>query len=257
MKILILGSGGFIGRKLSKELKTSGHEITDITRSTNSKEFLINPTHFDTIINCASSLPNATPFQAHDSNFNYPKKFLEYANFDTWLQIESYYQKQIPFGRRDNYTLEKEAFSSLLRSRVTTHREHQYKFLTLPHIFGEGDRKDRLINSAIATFSAGGIFKVVNSQEYLPLLHIADAVTGIVNMVQSDQDVAECEPFWNAKVIELIRLIQNVILRGNIHVSENIGTKVFPRLDFINSVSNYHPKMGIVEFRKWIKEKKL
>lgn len=257
MRILILGSGGFIGRELSKELKTSDHEITEVSRSTISKEFHTHPTRIDTIINCASSLPNATPVQAHDSNFNYPKQYLEHTNFNTWLQIDSYYQKQIPFGRQDSYTIEKEAFSSLLRSRINTHREHQYKFLTLPHIFGEGDRKDRLINSAIATFSKGGTFNVVNSQEYLPLLHVEDAVTGIVNMINSEQDVAECEPFWNDKIIDLLRLIQNVISRGNIHVSEKMGTKVFPRLDFINSVNNFHPKMGTVEFRKWIKEKTL
>ena len=94
MKVLVLGSNGFIGQSLSNILENK-FTVTNVSRGTRLDGLLGSNEIFDFIINCVSSKPEANLLDSKMSNFDYPKKILTGTKFRHWIQLESYFQLQI------------------------------------------------------------------------------------------------------------------------------------------------------------------
>jgi nucleoside-diphosphate-sugar epimerase len=254
MKVLLLGSSGFIGKALGLELERI-HELVKVDRKTDIETLFKSDQTYDFIINCASSSPNANLQQSHESNFLYPKQFFAKVPTKNWVQVESYFQIQIPLGRVDPYSIEKQRFSEFLEREPVTHNSPQIHHLYMPHIFGEGDRPERLISAAVSSFRSGEDFQTSTGSQFLPLLHISDAVGGITRFMENPTKSASCSPFWYGTVRELLELISAQF--PGVHVL--YGRKPdpvdadFPRVEFPQSVEGWQPKMHLNEFLEWVK----
>lgn len=254
MKVLLLGSNGFIGKALGLKLE-SIHTLVRVNRKTDLESFFKSDQTYDFIINCASSSPNADSDQSHESNFLYPKQFFVNVPTRNWVQIESYFQIQIPLGRVDPYSIDKQRFSDFLEVETAYQNSPQIYHLYLPHIFGEEDRPERLISAAVSSFRSGEDFQTSAGSQFLPLLHVLDAVDGITRFIEKPAKSAACLPFWYGSVRELLELI-SAQFQG-VHVL--YGRKPdpvdadFPRVEFPQSVEGWQPKMQLVDFLEWVK----
>lgn len=254
MKVLLLGSSGFIGKALGLKLERI-YELVKVDRKTDLETLFKSDQTYDFIINCASSSPNADSSQSHENNFLYPKQFFTHVSARNWVQVESYFQIQIPLGRVDSYSNEKQRFSEFLDVEAATQNSPQIHHLYMPHIFGEGDRLERLISAAVSSFRSGEDFQTSTGSQFLPLLHISDAVDGITRFMENPTKSASCSPFWYGTVRELLELISAQF--PGVHVL--YGRKPdpvdadFPRVEFPQSVEGWQPKMHLNEFLEWVK----
>jgi nucleoside-diphosphate-sugar epimerase len=254
MKILLLGSSGFIGKHLGAHLE-SNHQVTKVNRSTNLEELFKSAESFDFVINCVSSKPSSDSIESHASNFDYPFQFIRAIKSKHWLQLESYFQLQISMGRRDPYTLDKQKFSEFLDANTKTQFEPFIHHLYMPHIFGEGDRAGRLISSAKSSFIRHEPFETSNGFQFIPLLHISDAVSGISQFIENPRGKAACAPFWYGRQKDLLDLMAMQFRNTRVLYglrSDPIDT-CFPRVEFPISVDGWRPKMNMDEFLDWIK----
>jgi nucleoside-diphosphate-sugar epimerase len=254
MKVLIIGADGFIGKKLSSEV-LKNHDLVKVNRNSELRDIFDNENSYDFVINCASSLPNSTQFESNKSNFLYAKQFLDNINSKHWIQIESYFQLQILMGRSDHYSIEKQKFSKYLdtQSKITTLPKIHH--LYLPHIFGEGDKPGRLISSAINAFKKAEILKASSGSQFIPILHVSDAVIGITKFIENPATVAACTPFWYGTVKELLEFIASQFENVKIAFGSESDSMdaSFPRVEFPGCVKGWSPKMQINEFAVWIK----
>jgi nucleoside-diphosphate-sugar epimerase len=253
MKVLLLGSNGFIGKALGTKLEVQ-YDLVKVNRETDLENLFKSDQIFDFIINCASSSSNADSEESHASNFLYPMKFFNNLRSMHWVQIESYFQLQITWGRNDSYTIEKEKFSKYLDAGMRSRSAPLIHHLYLPHIFGEGDRPERLISSVISSFKGGRDFLTSSGTQFLPLLHISDAVTGIIRFIESPTSRAACIPFWYGSVRELIDLISSQFSDPRVQygLRPDPLDSSFPRVQFPKCVNGWKPKMQLNEFLEWV-----
>ena len=254
MTVLLLGSSGFIGKALGVKLERT-YELVKVDRKTDLETLFKSDQVYDFIINCASSNPNADSNQSHESNFLYPMQFFANVPTKNWIQVESYFQIQIPLGRVDPYTIEKQRFSEFLGIEASTQNSPQIHHLYLPHIFGEGDRPERLISAATSSFRNGEDFQTSTGSQFLPLLHLSDAVEGIARFIDNPTKSASCSPFWYGSVKELLDLISAQfsgvrVLYGRKPDPVDVD---FPRVEFPQSVEGWQPKMQLNEFLEWVR----
>jgi nucleoside-diphosphate-sugar epimerase len=254
MKVLLLGSNGFIGKALSTKLEKI-HDLVKVNRETDLENLVQSDQLFDFIINCSSSRPKASVIEAHQSNYLYPKQVFHRIPARNWVQIESYFQIQIPFGRMDPYSIEKHKFSRFLDDNEKSGAAPIAYHLYMPHIFGENDRPERLISSAITSFRSGKDFQTSSGAQLLPILHVSDAVEGIVRFIDNPKRHAACTPFWYGTVRELLELISTQFLEA--HISYGIKPDPidasFPPVGFPQRVEGWEPKMQVNEFLEWVR----
>lgn len=254
MKILLLGSSGFIGEPLGAHLE-SVHQITRVNRNTNLEKLFESNQSFDFVINCVSSKPHSDSLQSSESNFEYPFHIVKEIRSEHWVQIESYFQLQISMGRQDPYTLDKQRFSEFLDTNTQYRLKPQIHHLYLPHVFGHGDRVGRLITSAKSSFNRGEAFETSNGSQFLPLLHVSDAILGIGKFIENPSDIAACTPFWYGRQKDLLDLMASKFLgaRVNYGVLPDPVDAHFLKVEFPESVKGWQPKMKIDDFLEWIK----
>ena len=254
MKVLVIGADGFIGKNLATEV-SKNHDLVKINRNSELRDVFKNENSYDFVINCASSLPNSTQFESNESNFLYAKQFLDNINSKNWIQIESYFQLQIFMGRSDHYSKEKQKFSEYLDAQSKTTKLPKIHHLYLPHVFGEGEKAGRLISSAINTFKKAEILNASSGSQFIPILHVSDAVVGITKFMDNLAAVAACTPFWYGTVKELLEFIASQFENAKITFGSrsNSVDASFPRVEFPGCVKDWSPRMQINEFARWIK----
>ena len=254
MKILLIGSGGFIGKALGFHLENH-HEVLKVHRSSNLSTIFNSKINFDFVINCSSSKLTSDSIESYESNFNYPMKFLAKTNAEHWIQIESYSQLQIPMGRQDPYVIDKQKFSEYLDSKLMKNPEVHH--LYLPHVFGEGDRSQRLLSSVIFSITSGTPLETSNGSQFLPLLYISDAVAGIAKFIENPRAEASCSPFWYGSVKDLLNLLslQFEGFQPLFGLKPDPLDASFPRVQFPQCVEGWQPKMQTGEFLEWVKRK--
>jgi nucleoside-diphosphate-sugar epimerase len=253
MNILVLGATGFIGSKLFT-LLSKDNVVTQYKRhGSNSRKVTF--THFDLVINCAASRYHQHLEEAQKSNFDFPKYLYETISFTNWIQIESYYQLQIPHGRQDPYTVTKQKFHDFLCSQ----EKPNFRFLYLPHVFGEGDSQNRLITSAIKSFSRGGQVTLANPYQTLPIAYIQDVINSIKLFTSGENQIASCLPFYYEETQSIVEFIRDSIGMGTIlfNQKEDVEAQTFPRVSFPNPINCPFSTMNISQFAGWIQEKSL
>jgi nucleoside-diphosphate-sugar epimerase len=252
MRVGILGGRGFIGSNIVKHLSEE-HSFFVIKPEVH--ENLIDLVDFkpEIIINACSSLPNASEIDSKSANFDYPLSVFNYISNNlnysfTWLQIASYYELELPFGRSDSYSTHKYEFRSFLQALCVS-KDIGFRTLFLPHVIGKGERSNRLINSAINSILNNVDFNLQYPEVKLPILIIDDAVHAINQFMKGNQLIAFATPTWYKSNLELIKEITTILGKVGNHIkvqaekSTEIADLVFPP-----KIEGWEPRITLQEY---------
>jgi nucleoside-diphosphate-sugar epimerase len=142
-----------------------------------------------------------------------------------------------------------------LDSNAKIHIKPLIHHLYLPHVFGDGDRAGRLISSAKSSFYREEVFETSNGSQFLPLLHVLDAVFGIILFIENPTRIAACKPFWYGRQKELLDLMASQFHHAHIQygILPDPVDASFPRVEFPETIEGWKPKMEMDDFLEWVK----
>lgn len=257
-KIVILGGNGFIGNSLYNHLNSQYNTIKIGHKTENALDIIksFEPT---TIINCSASRPDATFKESLEANLMYQTDFLNSIILEgkpvlKWIQVGSYFEIQIKNGRNDNYSVHKNIFRAILDDAYNKNLINLTTII-LPHVFGPGENPNRIISTLTRELKEGRAVSVSSGEQYLPILHISDAITALEKAIKTEQVLCYASPVWNGRLYELVELIQCSIGKGivNFDKSNKSIDADFPKVDFYPSVSNWKPKMDLSKILEKVK----
>jgi len=245
-QILLLGRNGFIGNHLYNLLinKYEVIVIADKKKLSNIED--LSP---DYVINLCSSAPSANFTDSIIANILYPLNILEKLlinrkNTLTWVQIGSYFELQIEFGRKDNYTLHKNAFRNLISELEISNKFLSTHSVILPHVTGPGEPESRLFPT-MKRFnkdnSQGKIFSSGN--QFLPVIYVTDACAAIMQSLVSNQKISSAQPVLHLRVREIIN---KCILNTNQSIFDQKLSSLdsdYPMVKFPENVIGFKPKL--------------
>ena len=252
-KVLVLGGNGFIGRHLISALDET-YEVIDFDRRVNSIEEVISNKFPDFVINCSASQANANSMESFEANIEFQMKCIKLLLKNTeksfkWIQVASYFELQIPLGRKDNYSLDKQICRSLL------HRLEEDGFIKLttifiPHVFGKGENTNRIIPSITKNLQSGQIAEISRGEQFLPILEVKDCCSAIIATIQTNQLICTATPMWYDSVKILASIMENAISKGMVQINSNKKSidNSFPRVEFPPTVNNWTSKMSFNDF---------
>ena len=260
-KIVILGGNGFIGNSLYNHLD-SQYKTLKIGHETENALDIVKSFEPTVIINCSSSHPHANFQESLEANLIYQTKFLSYIVLENkpalkWVQIGSYFENQIKYGRYDNYSIHKNIFRAILDDAYNKNLINLTTII-LPHVFGEGEKPDRIFSTLTLELNADKVVDLCSGEQYFPILHISDAITAIEKAINTEQTLCYASPVWNGHLCELVDLIQHEIGKGIINYDKNNRSVDvdFPKIEFYPRVSNWKPDMDITKILEKVKNAK-
>ena len=184
MKILITGTGGFIGSNLSQSFKSEGlHEVIDVNRETETSVYESAIVRSDLILHFAGVNRECAENYEYSNNIDLAKKMvstLKNNNLSRTIYFASTTQVKFntPYG---NSKLEAEKiFKEYARERNT-----KLVIMRLPGIFGKNSKPK--YNSVVATFCDALLNNMnvqINKQSNpMPLIYIDDLISSIKESV--------------------------------------------------------------------------
>jgi nucleoside-diphosphate-sugar epimerase len=252
-KVLVLGASGFIGKHLLNYLDV-GFEVRPLRHRSQNLVSLLEEWVPDVVINCSASTNYANFSDSVEANLLYQMNFLRliWQRRGTpfkWIQLGSYYELQIEFGRNDNYSLHKALCRTLLEQ---AHCEGMIGLTTvfLPHVFGSDERPDRIISSLIGQLNKGEEVTISSGEQFLPILAVEDACQAISKSIENDQVTCSATPIWYGRVSELASLIHQRIGKGLVLPNParvSVDAK-YPQVVFPPRVSGWEPSILFDEF---------
>lgn len=252
-KVLVLGASGFIGKHLLNYLDT-GFEVRKLRHREENLVSLLEDWHPDVVINCSASTNYANFSDSVEANILYQMNCLRLiwqrrgAPFK-WVQLGSYYELQIEFGRKDNYSLHKALCRTLLEQASQEGMIH-LTTVFLPHVFGSNERPDRIVSSLILKLNRGEEANTSSGEQFLPILTVEDACRAIAKSIDTNQVVCSATPIWHGRVSELASLIHQRIGKGLIRPNPaNVSVDArYPQVVFPAKVHGWDPLIPFDEF---------
>ena len=246
MTVWILGANGFIGKHLIEELSgvCTVHKVSHTNDSW--KRFPVP----EFVINLAASGPDATEKDSRSANIDFPTTVINHLRLTDhhfkWVQIASYFEYQCSMGRKDRYSIHKLEFRTWLASKCQEY-DIELTSLVLPHVFGAGEKSNRLIPSAAYSFHNGIVLRSSAGEQFLPILNVYDACRAISCALNSSQEICSAFPFWYGRVKELLQIIQAQVGRGQFRLDPDWKSidHAFPRIVFPEPVINWRPLRNI------------
>ena len=251
-RVLILGGNGFIGKHL-KFLLEAENEVHVFNRIMESPEESLRVFRPTVIINCTASASNATFHESLEANVLFQAQFLNElsrgCNSETrWIQISSYFELQIPYGRSDNYSTHKAFCSQLLRSA------EQDGILSLvnvflPHIVGPGETPNRLFPSLLREVGSGRNLSLSSGSQFVPILAIWDCCKVIELAITCSPGTYSASPVWYGRLTELVEEFLPLIGKGAVEFRENIKSvdSDFPKVDFADRMPNWKAQFDMAQ----------
>jgi len=252
-KVLILGGRGFIGHHL-EQLIGEEFDLIPFKREVNSLEEIFKKDTPEIIINCSASKANDTVMDSLKANIEFQLECLRLVfkynkNPIKWVQVASYFELQIPMGRKDSYSIDKSFFRSVLQ-RLAEKDLIKVSTIFLPHVFGEGENQNRIIPSIKNNLLGGGIAEISLGEQFLPILGVKDCCFAIKAAVKTDQLICSATPIWYDRVVTLALIMEKAISKGTIRINpEKMSIdNSFPKVEFPPQVKNWQPKMDFSNF---------
>jgi UDP-2-acetamido-2,6-beta-L-arabino-hexul-4-ose reductase len=200
MKILVLGSTGFIGKNLMDRLsQESGLDVLTVNR-----DFVFNGTNealtkgvnglleslegHICVINLSGAAGEGDSVRLRSANIEFPLSILRLIQGTVsniqWLQASSFFQLyRVLYGKhKDLYSETKDEFLDLLRRELGHERLQN---LYLPHVFGRYDRPTRLISSLVIAKRERRGIDLSSGRAVMPLLRVDELVDAMVGFVKN------------------------------------------------------------------------
>lgn len=252
-KVLILGASGFIGKHLPNYID-EGYEVRTLSHRSQNLVSLLQEWLPDVVINCSASRNDAKFSDSVEANLLYQMNCLRLISKQKnapfkWVQLGSYYELQIEFGRNDDYSIHK----AMCRTLLEQARSEGIIDLTtvfLPHVFGSDERSDRIISSLTSQLNKGKEVTISSGEQFLPILAVEDACRAISKAIKTDQVMCSATPIWYGRVSELATLIHQRIGRGLV-LSDPSRVSVdakYPQVVFPPRVQDWQPSILFDDF---------
>jgi nucleoside-diphosphate-sugar epimerase len=247
--LLILGSSGYIGQHLL-QAKLPGVKFLQVHHK-NFAQVDIQKSQISAVINLSSSPISANQRESFEANFSYQESVLRsLSKFDLkWIQISSYYEFQIPYGRSDYYSSHKAQFREFLSEFVGKNQNIRATSVVLPHIFGKLEPIHRLIPS-IRRLNSGEKVTFGSRSQQIPILHIDDATDAIFSSISSPQVTCVASPIWYGKLVDLVKETSSDT--ENLNQAEFVDdghTYWYKKVLFPDPLLNFKPKIDFMEFQ--------
>jgi nucleoside-diphosphate-sugar epimerase len=245
-QILLLGRNGFIGKHLYDSL-VDKYDVIDITDKKEKNRIEdISP---DYVVNLCASAPNSNFNDSFDANVFYPlgilkKLLINRKNNLKWIQIGSYFELQIEFGRNDYYTLHKNIFQKLITDLEISNKLLSTHTIILPHITGPGELESRLFPTMRRLNKNNTSWeKFSNGNQFLPVLHVSDACIAISQFLVSNQKFSSAQPVLHLRVREIIN--ECVINADRIIFDKDLNPldSNYPMVKFPENVIGFKPNL--------------
>ena len=247
-KILLLGGNGYIGSHMEKQF--SKKNLITLSHSRPVPDEPQFYSKIDAVINLSASKLLAEQEVSRSANYEFPKKILTRLldHPVKWVQVGSYYELQVEHGRRDYYSSDKISFREILNDSAATHRNLSVTTLMLPHIFGGKEPEHRIIPT-LSRMKFEQEVVVGSKNQYLPLLHIDDAVRAIKQAIYTQQQFCTPEPMWIGRLEDLVTKLsttQEVFSKVLFHDHQEKFQEV--ELEYPEHLENFTPRITFEQF---------
>lgn len=235
MKILVIGGGGFLGRRILERLITNENHLYALVlrepqRPVLGCEYILMDDYlqdhsssevtFNVIINVAmkrSTKANfVSDYELNEFNFHSPLEVIRKKSSKETLVINTSTYIQNYEGRIGNtveaYGAAKELLSKSLRSDA---EQGEYKVvdLFLFTLYGPGDRENHLVPFLLTSMHQSSRLELSEGNQLMNLMYVDDAVDNILSALA--MSVSGYNPYclWSEEYVtvkELVSVIQNV-----------------------------------------------
>jgi nucleoside-diphosphate-sugar epimerase len=245
--LIVLGSNGFIGKEICSEF--SSFEVVSFNRQSNEILGKFNPRNKTVVINSMASSVSASIDESLESNFSLPFMILsELASRVEdfrWIQLASYYEYQIPHGRRDYYSYHKRQFREDLNQSVFKDKVIN---LVLPHVSGPGERKTRILSTISNCKAPDRIQLDTDGSQFIPILHVKDVLRAIDASFQQNSGTYFLKPTINVTLVKLVEYLkEEKILNCEIEFDQKMKATDadYPMIDFEPVLPGWIASLGI------------
>jgi nucleoside-diphosphate-sugar epimerase len=255
IKIAVLGSNGYIGNHLQDFLNLNSVHIIRLSHNDTDIFEKIIKEQPEYLINLAASKATATYEESYIANYLFPLSIYNFfvennISLKKWVQINSYFQLQIPFGRQDFYSKHKEEFNNLLNLK-NKDRKFPVTSLFLPHVTGGNEPQSRLLPQLRNAIGQKYKLRVSHGLQFIPVLGIEDACRGIVQSLDSDLIVCSLYPVWYGSLRELLfelcgKMTKEILCFGEF---PDPVDATFPRINFPKNLDGFLPKTQFLQIK--------
>ncbi|MEY4571559.1 MAG: dependent epimerase/dehydratase family [Bacteroidota bacterium] len=204
--VLILGGRGFLGKRISAELKKNGMNILLYNRNDNSVfnmresnsisfgNFLANNEDILVINLLAAWGAGSNPNLLKAANYELPIRLLDEmisAGINVrWIQINSYYYFYYTETGvdKDEYSYWKRVISEKIQYKCEKiENSLNVLELYLPHLYGEKDKFNRLFEMLTRQVNETSTLDLSSGRQVLPILHVDDCARGIIEILLQEK----------------------------------------------------------------------
>jgi nucleoside-diphosphate-sugar epimerase len=205
-RILILGSSGFIGNKLVEKLRADNISLLIYDRLDVDIDIKVLEYCPNVVINCAASKGNANFEDSFEANVAFPLRVLNILSRLklrlSWIQLSSYFELQITYGRADAYTFHKATIGQILQRNFKEICD--VKILFLPHIVNIEAKPNSLFSNLGNAYNGERTTLSTSGEQLIPILHLDDAVTAICAVLPAQPKTYFAKPVWYGSLAELL-----------------------------------------------------
>ena len=183
---LILGANGFLGRELHK-LYSKDDSVYQTVRGKECTLMKADRTEIDLsilskyhevhVVNCSSGRLQSLG-AAEESNYNFPvsimENVLEKVEIIKWTQFDSYTQYSKDIVHDKNYVSMKNKFNNFLRSRTSQNSNFSITQISLPHLYGAGDKITRFLPKTFQKILLDENLNILSPKEVIPIIDVND-----------------------------------------------------------------------------------
>ncbi len=247
MKILIFGSSGFIGTKVSGFLKMQGHEVFSISRSGNNNSMALDISDAkaftqicfipDVIVNCASRIPQSGKTSrnpeflkelfltnvigaANISNWAVQMRISKIINCSTlvvvkkpWPNVLTEDCSGVPEGFHVGYCMSKLSQEKIM-NEIVGKSETNLIHVRLSSVYGVGMAEEGILFNIKQQLKDNLEIKITNSNNSFDFINVEDVCRSInvlakVNIESGVINLANGNPVSLKNLVELLKKIMN------------------------------------------------